>query len=67
MDYNLYSVASCRGMRPHPSTAACPVTWDLPVGYVPPLPSDLADLKARARAAVKNIDTPMLTRVWQER
>jgi hypothetical protein len=27
---------------------------------------DLADRKARIIAAVKNIDTPMLTRVWQE-
>jgi hypothetical protein len=27
---------------------------------------DLADLKARINAAVKNIDAPMLTRVWQE-
>jgi hypothetical protein len=27
---------------------------------------DLADLKARIIAAVKNIDVPMLTRVWQE-
>jgi len=31
-----------------------------------PLPRDLADLKARLIAAVKNIDAPMLTRVWQE-
>jgi len=29
-------------------------------------PRDLADLKAQIIAAVKNIDTPMLTRVWQE-
>jgi hypothetical protein len=35
--------------------------------YVPPsLPRDLAGLKARIIAAVKNIDAPMLTRVWQE-
>jgi hypothetical protein len=34
--------------------------------YVPPLPRYLAYLKARIIAAVKNIDTPMLTRVWQE-
>jgi hypothetical protein len=34
--------------------------------YVPPLPRDLADLKARINAAVKNIDAPMLTRMWQE-
>jgi hypothetical protein len=34
--------------------------------YVPTLPRDLADLKARIIAAVKNIDEPMLTRVWQE-
>jgi hypothetical protein len=27
---------------------------------------DLADLKARIIAAVKNTDTPMLKRVWQE-
>jgi len=27
---------------------------------------DLADLKTRIIAAVKNIDAPMLTRVWQE-
>jgi hypothetical protein len=27
---------------------------------------DLADLTARIIAAVKNIDAPMLTRVWQE-
>ena len=33
---------------------------------VPPLPCDLADLKARIIAAVKNIDAPMLTRVGQE-
>jgi hypothetical protein len=30
------------------------------------LPRDLADLKARVIAAVKNIDATMLTRVWQE-
>ena len=30
------------------------------------MPRDLADLKARIIAAVKNIDAPMLTRVWQE-
>jgi len=34
--------------------------------FVPPLPPDLAELKARIIAAVKNIDAPMLTRVWQE-
>jgi hypothetical protein len=34
--------------------------------FVPPLPHDLADLKARIIAAVKNIDAPMLTRLWQE-
>ena len=34
--------------------------------FVPLLPRDLADLKARIIAAVKNIDAPMLTRVWQE-
>jgi len=31
--------------------------------FVPPLPRDLADLKARIIAAVTNIDTPMSTRV----
>ena len=31
-----------------------------------PLPRDLTDLKAQIIAAVKNIDAPMLTRVWQE-
>jgi hypothetical protein len=30
------------------------------------MPRDLADLKARIIAAVKNIDAPMLTRVWRE-
>jgi hypothetical protein len=39
---------------------------DTIVKYVPPLPRDLADLKARIIAAAKNIDAPMLTRVWQE-
>jgi hypothetical protein len=29
-------------------------------------PRDLADLKAWIIAAAKNIDAPMLTRVWQE-
>jgi hypothetical protein len=33
--------------------------------YVPPLPRDRADLKARVIAAVNNIDEPMVTRVWQ--
>jgi hypothetical protein len=30
------------------------------------LPRDLADLNARIIATVKNIDAPLLTRVWQE-
>jgi hypothetical protein len=30
------------------------------------LPRDLDDLKARIIAAVKNIDSAMLTRVWRE-
>jgi len=34
--------------------------------FIPQLPRDLADLKARIIVAVKNIDAPMLTRVWQE-
>jgi hypothetical protein len=36
------------------------------VEYVPPLPHDLADVKAQIIAEVKNIDASMLTRVWQE-
>jgi len=32
----------------------------------PRLPRDLPDLKARTIAAVKNINAPMLTRLWQE-
>jgi hypothetical protein len=34
--------------------------------FVTSLSRDLDDLKARIIAAVKNIDAPMLTRVWQE-
>ena len=34
--------------------------------FVPPLSRDLADLKARIIAAVKNIDATTLMRVWQE-
>ena len=34
--------------------------------YWLPMPRDLADLKARIMAAVKNMDAPMLRRVWQE-
>jgi hypothetical protein len=34
--------------------------------YFPTLPRDLADLKARIIASVRNIDAPTLTRVWQE-
>jgi hypothetical protein len=34
--------------------------------FVPQLPRDLADLKARIIAAMKNIDAHMLMRVWQE-
>jgi hypothetical protein len=32
----------------------------------PNIASDLAELKARITAAVKNIDAPVLTCVWQE-
>jgi hypothetical protein len=32
--------------------------------FLLPLPRDLADLKARIIAAVKNIDAPLLTRVY---
>jgi hypothetical protein len=35
--------------------------------FFPPLPRDLAYLKAQIIAAVKNINAPMLTRVWQDR
>jgi hypothetical protein len=31
-----------------------------------PLPRDPADLKPRIIAAMKNIDAPVLTRVWRE-
>ena len=34
--------------------------------FFSPLVRDLVDLKARIIAAVKNINAPMLTRVWQE-
>jgi hypothetical protein len=34
--------------------------------FTPPLPRDLADLKVQIIAAVKNINAPMLMRVWQE-
>jgi hypothetical protein len=34
--------------------------------FVPPLTRDLADIKRRIIAAVKNIDAPMLTCLWQE-
>jgi hypothetical protein len=34
--------------------------------YVPPVPRDLAELKAWIIAVVKDIDAPILTRVWQE-
>ena len=34
--------------------------------FIPALPHDLTDLKAWIIAAVKNIDAPMLTRLWQE-
>jgi len=34
--------------------------------FAPPLSCDLAELKARIIAAVKNIDALMLMRVWQE-
>jgi hypothetical protein len=45
----------------------CEFTWQWwDVQYVPPLPRDLAHLKARIIATLKTIDTPMLTRVWQE-
>jgi hypothetical protein len=36
------------------------------IEHVPSLPRDLSDLKAWIIAVVKNVDAPMLTRVWQE-
>jgi hypothetical protein len=42
------------------------MNYILAVQYVPKLPRDLADLKVRITAAVKNIDAPRLTRVWQD-
>jgi hypothetical protein len=36
------------------------------LNYVPPLPSYFAVLLSCSIAAVKNIDAPMLTRVWKE-
>jgi hypothetical protein len=38
--------------------------WDLLLR--PITATNLTDLKAQIIAEVKNIDTPMLTRVWQE-
>jgi hypothetical protein len=40
--------------------------WTRSLKFIPPLPRDLADLKARIIAAVKNIDETKLTREWQE-
>jgi hypothetical protein len=34
--------------------------------YVPTLPRDLTNIKARIIVAVKNINAPMLMCVWQE-
>jgi hypothetical protein len=40
---------------------------DMDLSYeIPTLPPDVADLKVRIIEAVKNIDAPMLTSVWQE-
>jgi hypothetical protein len=39
---------------------------ELSMSKTTPLSRDLTDLKARIIAAVKNIDAPMLTHVWQE-
>jgi hypothetical protein len=47
-------------------TAHIDTIFQVSTTYVPPLPRDLTDLKARTSAAVKNIDAPMLTRVCQE-
>ena len=55
----------CVGIS-HKSVCGYRATCILCKVFVPPLPRDLADLKARIIAAVKNTDAPMLTRVWQE-
>jgi hypothetical protein len=47
-------------------SSSCHTRVNMGTQYVPPLPRDLADLKARIIAAVKNINAPMLRRVWQE-
>ena len=47
-------------------TAQCAFRAKYAKVFVPPLPCDLADLKARIIAAVKNVDALMLTCVWQE-
>ena len=52
-----------------PDITACDFfLWEYVIDrvFVPPLPRDLADLNARVIAAVRNIDAPVLTRVWQE-
>ena len=34
--------------------------------FVPPMPCDVADLRKRITHAINNIDSAMLSRVWQE-
>jgi hypothetical protein len=55
----------CRGISYGYACGYCATSISCKV-FVPPLPHDLADLRARIIAAAKNIDAPMLTRVWQE-
>jgi hypothetical protein len=65
--YPLRSPASTNQILPNPLTFN--FNHKAMVGrtlHIPPLPRDLADLKARIIAAVKNIDAPILTHVWQE-
>jgi len=61
---------SCCVLEYHTSKSVVTVQRAFPAKYaklfVPPLPRDHADLKARIIAVAKNIDALMLTRVWQE-
>jgi hypothetical protein len=50
----------------HTSKSVLTVQRAFRAKYANDLPRDLANLKARIIAAVKNIDAPILTRVWQE-
>ena len=50
----------------HTSSSVVAVQRAFRAKYTKDPPTDLSDLKARIIAAVKNINAPMLTRVWQE-